>query len=344
MAPAEDDISIAEKRVYAGSAGRTDAYVATGTGVVRVAISGDKVGEFGLATREPARDVAVLARADDPDLLAVATDDDLLVAPIDGDRDGVDGSAFSTPEIGSTLAVGVHDGAFLAADSAGEVHRIGVDDGGVNDDEVNDGGVNDDEVNDGGVVESDVDDVTDRALPEPTRVGSVDDPRAVDGPLVAAADGVHRVVVGGPAGDGRPSLEPVGLEDARDVAGAGMPLAATPAGLYWLGNGWMSASEGDATAVAADGDGHALAVVDDDLLVRDAVGGTDAASGSGWDADAWRVADLPVDERPVALGYGPGLSVVVTAPGTLCVDAGDGWRHQAIGVRGVAGVALSVVE
>ena len=326
MAPAEDDISIAEKRVYAGSAGRTDAYVATGTGVVRVAISGDKVGEFGLATREAARDVAVLARADGPDLLAVAADDDLLVAPIDGDRDGpggIGGSTLSGVGVGSAVAVGVHDGAFLAADSAGGIHRIGVGED---------------------ATETTGDDEGDESPAEPTRVGSVDDPRAVDGPLVAAADGVHRVVAGRrPAGVGRPSLEAVGLEDARDVAGAGVPLAATPAGLYWLGNGWMSALEGDATAVAADGDGHALAVVDDDLLVRDGTEDTDAASGAGWDADAWRVADLPVDEPSAALGYGPGLSVVVTDAGTLCVDAGDGWRHQVIGVRGVAGVALSVV-
>lgn len=319
MAPAEDDISIEEKRVYAGSAGRTDAYVATGTGVVRVAISGDKVGGFELAARDPARDVAVLARTDDPDRLAVATDDDLLVAPMDADRDGVDGSAFPPVGIGPTVAVGVHDGEFLAADGAGEVHRIRV----------------------GG--DGDVDAEGDGSPPEPTRIGSVDDPRAIDGPLVAAADGVHRVVGGGAAGDA-PSLEPVGLDDARDVAGAGVPLAATPAGLYWLGNGWMSANEGDATAVAADGDGHALAAVDDELLVRDVTDATDAAAGIGWDADAWRVAALPVDERPAALGYGPGLSVVVTDAGTLCVDAGDGWRHQAIGVRGVAGVALAVVE
>jgi len=48
-----------------------------------------------------------------------------------------------------------------------------------------------------------------------------------------------------------------------------MPLAATAAGVYWLGNGWMmTALEGDATAVAADGDGHAMAVVDGDLFVH----------------------------------------------------------------------------
>ncbi|OYR54112.1 HVO_0234 family beta-propeller protein [Halorubrum halodurans] len=318
MAPAEDDISIEEKRVYAGSAGRTDAYVATGTGVVRVAISGDKVGEFELATRDPARDVAVLARPDAADLLAVATDGDVLVGPIGDDEPGAaEPDGFAAAGVGPAVAVGVHAGAFLAADAAGGIRRIGVD------------GV------DG-----------DAAGAASTRIGDVDDPRAVDGPLIAAGDGVHRVVGTANSGGDRPALESVGLADARDVAGAGVPLAATADGLYWLGNGWMAASGGDATAVAADGDGHALAVVDGDLLVREDAGGdtVGSASDAGWDADAWRVADLPVEERPVALGYGPGLSVAVTDAGTLCVDAGDGWRHQVIGVRGVAGVALAVAE
>ncbi|SMO46954.1 HVO_0234 family beta-propeller protein [Halorubrum cibi] len=320
MAPAEDDISIEEKRVYAGSAGRTDAYVATETGVVRVAISGDKVGEFELATRDPARDVAVLARTDAADVLAVATEDGLLVASMDGDRAG-DGSAPSPAGVGSAVAVGVHDGAFLAADAEGEIHRIALD----------------------GAPDADLDAA---AGLDATRIGDVNDPRAIDGPLVAASDGVHRVVGAPNRGSDALTLESVGLEDARDVAGAGVPLAATADGLYWLGNGWMSASDGDATGVAADGDGHALAVVDGDLLVRDGTrDGEDGSAGdAGWDADSWRVTDLPVEERPVALGYGPGVSIAVTDAGTLCVDAGDGWRHQVLGVRGVAGVALAAVE
>ena len=60
MAPAEDDISIEEKRVYAGTAGRTDAYVPTESGVVRVALSADKIGAFDMVARGPARDAAVL--------------------------------------------------------------------------------------------------------------------------------------------------------------------------------------------------------------------------------------------------------------------------------------------
>jgi hypothetical protein len=98
----------------------------------------------------------------------------------------------------------------------------------------------------------------------------------------------------------------------------------------------MTAREGDATAVAADGDGHATAVVDGDLLVH-------ADPGGDWSPETWAPSTLPVDETPVALGYGPGVAVAVTDAGTLCVDAGDGWRHQVIGVRDPAGVALADV-
>jgi hypothetical protein len=318
MAPAEDDISIEEKRVYAGSADRTDAYVATETGVVRAAISGDKIGEFELAVRDPARDVAVLGRPGAADLLAVATAEALSVAPVGDDP------AFVPAGIGPAVAVGVHGGAFLVADAGGAIHRVDVD-------------------AEPGAAEI--------SSTDASRIGSVDDPRAIDGPLVAAADGVHRVTgaVGPSAVGDSPTVEAAGLEDARDVAGAGVPLAATSTGLHWLGNGWMAASGGDATAVAADGDGHAMAVVDGDLLVHPGADEVPAAPtggivDDGWDADSWTDASLPVEERPAALGYGPGVSVAVTDAGTLCVDAGDGWRHQALGVPGVAGVALAAVE
>ncbi|WP_123624484.1 hypothetical protein [Halorubrum sp. CSM-61] len=294
MAPAEDDISIEEKRVYAGTAGRTDAYVPTESGVVRVALSADKIGAFDMVARDPARDAAVLPRDDGPDLLGIATADGLRVASVGDDP------AFEPATTDPAVAVGVHDGAFLVAREDGEIDRIEVGDG--------------------------------RSDP----VGTVSEPRAVDGPLVAAADGVHRVTGGDGAGDDL-TLTSVGLDDARDVAGSGMPLAATGSGVYWLGNGWMTALSGDATAVAADGDGHATAVVDGGLFVH-------GSDGDGWDTETWRVSELPVDEEPVALGYGPGVSVAVTDAGTLCVDAGDGWRHQVVGVRGVAGVALAAVE
>ena len=319
MAPAEDDISIDEKRVYAGSAGRTDAYVATGTGVVRVSLSADKVGAFDMVARDPARDVAVRARDEGTaDLVVAATPDGLSVAavgddpefaPVDDDpavavgaaggRDGAvggrDGALLVARGDG---AVGGRDGALLVARGDGAIERVEFEEAGT-------------------------------AVASATRLGAVSDPRAVDGSLVAAADGIFRIGEGG--------LTDVGLDDARDVAGAGMPLAATGAGLYWLGNGWMTVREGVADAVSADGDGHAMAVVDGDLLVHSGAGGE-------WGGEAWGVADLPVDETVVALGYGPGVSVVVTEAGTLCVDAGDGWRHQVVGVRDVNGVALAVVE
>jgi hypothetical protein len=305
MAPAEDDISIEEKRVFAGTAGRTDAYVATGSGVVRVALSADKVGAFDMVAREPARDVAVLPRDDAPDLVGVATADGLRVAPVGDDPEFDPIATDAEPAV----AVGIHDGAFLVAGEDGGIDRVEVD------------GADSD--------------------PTATSIGTVSDPRAIDGPLVAAGEGVHRVT-GGDGADASRALTAVGLDDARDVAGVGMPLAATESGLYWLGNGWMTAFEGAAEAVAADGDGHAMAVVDGELRVHagDAAG-TEVAE---WDAETWRVADLPVDEAAVALGYGPGISVAVTAVGTLCVDAGDGWRHQVVGVRDVAGVALAVID
>ncbi|MGM0448540.1 MAG: HVO_0234 family beta-propeller protein [Methanobacteriota archaeon] len=293
MAPAEDDISIDEKRVYAGSAGRTDAYVATGTGVVRVSLSADKVGAFDMVAQDAARDVAVVGR-DGADLVAAATPEGLSVAAVGDDP------KFRLVDADPAVAVGAggRDGELLVAREDGTIERVAFADDGA-------------------------------AIASTTRLGRVADPRAVDGALVAAADGVFRV------GDGE--IEDVGLDDARDVAGAGMPLAATGAGLYWLGNGWMTARESAADAVAADGDGHAMAVVDGDLLVHS------DASGE-WGDETWEIADLPVDEDAVALGYGSGVSVAVTDVGTLCVDAGDGWRHQVVGVREVNGVALAVVE
>ncbi|MBP1900942.1 hypothetical protein J2744_000600 [Halorubrum trapanicum] len=295
MAPAEDDISIDEKRVYAGSAGRTDAYVATGTGIVRVSLSADKIGAFDMVARDAARDVAVLPRDERPDLVAAATPDGLTVAAVGDDP------AFESIDDDPAVAVGPaggRDGGILVAREDGAIERVEFAAGGT-------------------------------TVASTAGIGTVGDPRAVDGALLAAADGVYRVSGGG--------LDDVGLDDARDVAGAGMPLAATGAGLYWLGNGWMSVRESAADGVAADGDGHAMAIVDGDLVVH-------ADEAGEWDDETWELAELPVDERVVALGYGPGISVAVTDAGTLCVDAGDGWRHQVVGVREVAGVALAVVE
>lgn len=298
--PAEDDISIEEKRVYAGSAGHTDVFVASGLGLVRVAVSADKVGEFTMVRRGTVRDVAVRPRADASDRIAVATDEALLVGDLTAGGDHVAGDdlALKPTDFGPTVAVDDHDGGFLVAGVDGKV----------------------------AVVHGDGNGTTSEG------VGSVDAPRAVDAPLVAAADGVHRVVGGDPA---TATLSNVGLADVRDVAGAGVPLAATTEGLYYLGNGWMDARPEAADVVAADGEGHALAATADGFYRH---------AGDAWGSDAWTLAALPVDEAVVAAGYGPGLALAVTEAGTLCVDAGDGWRHQVIGARDVGGLAAIRVD
>ena len=314
MAPAEDDISIEEKRVYAGTAGRTDAFLATGMGLVRVAISDDLVGEFALVSRMDARDVSVLPTVDVPGggdestfgLLAVATDDGPQLAALGPGSESAttpDELDFSEVALGPCVAVGVHDGGFLVAEGDGAVSRISVS----------------------------LDGQSIRTTVDP--VGDLADPRAIDGSLIAAADGVYKAVSGG----GGWRLEHVGLSDVRDVAGSGLPLAATGGGIYWLGNGWMDALDGEFGVVAADSDGHAMAAGEGGLWIRTGAADT---GGDGWGEDAWTLATLPVEAPIAALGYGPGTAVAVTADGTVCVDVGDGWRHRAVGVRDVNGVAL----
>lgn len=75
----DEDISISEKRVYAGRAATTTAYVASEAGLARVSISDDIVGEFSLEHRGPVCDVA-----SDANRVAIATPDDVLVADDDG--------------------------------------------------------------------------------------------------------------------------------------------------------------------------------------------------------------------------------------------------------------------
>lgn len=92
--------SIDEKRVYGERTGATTLLVATGAGLARVDCSGDLVGEFGLLTREPARDVAA-----DGGRVAVADEDVRL--------DGGDG--FAATGFGPADAVGFDGGELLAA-------------------------------------------------------------------------------------------------------------------------------------------------------------------------------------------------------------------------------------
>lgn len=145
--------------------------------------------------------------------------------------------------------------------------------------------------------------------------GRITDVRAVEGGLVAAADGVRRT-------DGTQ----VGLDDARDVAAAG-PFAATGEGLYRLGNGWISVRDGVFEVVAADGQ-RAHAATADALYGR---------TGDGWDA-----VEVPVDAPVADVAYGDGV-YAVTATGQF-LASGDGrraWRHSPLGLSGVAALAVA---
>lgn len=104
---AEKDITLDEKRVYGATEGSTPAFVATGAGLARVEVSDDLVGEFSLAHRGDARDVAASGGR-----LAVATSADALVGT---------GDAFAETGFGPATAVGFTDG--LVAAGEGRVAR-----------------------------------------------------------------------------------------------------------------------------------------------------------------------------------------------------------------------------
>ena len=155
-------------------------------------------------------------------------------------------------------------------------------------------------------------------------LGEIEGVQEADGNLLAASDGVYRL--------GDDELTHVGLSAVRDVAGHGTPLAATADGLFALGNGWQRVQDGSFDRVASDGHGHALTTGSPGLRRRTGEG--DSVDG-GWSAD-----DLPVDSPVVDIAYGSGIVAAITDDGTLCVDAGDGWRHQLLGVRGINGLAV----
>lgn len=137
---------------------------------------------------------------------------------------------------------------------------------------------------------------------------------ALEGDLVGTVEGVLRLVDG--------ELRPAGLAHVTDVAkAAGLPLVATAAGLYELGNGWLDVLEGEFSRVTGALDGRAHAVGAEGLFER--VDGT------------WTPVDLPIDGPVAAVAYGP-ETVLVTADGELLLAAGDGWGRTPLGVEGVA--------
>ena len=272
--------SIDEKRVYDDRGGASDAYVASATGLCRVRVSDDAVGEFGLLERCVARDVAV-----SPAELAVATDADVLVArPREGST--AEDVALEATGFGPAVAVG-HDGRTLvAADPNGRVARRDAD----------------------GWVDLE------------RRVGAV---RAIDGDLLATAEGVVRIRGA--------ALADAGLSAVRDVSAAGVPLAATDDGLYKLGNGWMRERAGSFDVVAAD--------------PRSSPGELERAHATAGsvlyehDGGEWRDCG-EAEGSVVGVGYGE-TAYAVTADGTFLAAGESGWRAQALGVADVSGLAVS---
>lgn len=267
---------IEEKRVFGDQAGAAQLLVAAGIGVLSVSVAADRVGRFGVIRRCDPTDVAT-----DEGRVAVSTAEDVLVR-------GRGAEGFAPTGFGPAVAIGFDDGAIIAAGTDGRVARWDPD--------------GDDEMA-----------VDERA--GWSALGALDaDVRAIDGRLVAAADGVHRL----------PGLDYAGLDDVSDVAAAG-PLAATADGLYSLGNGWMAEVEGAFRAVEAESD-RAHAAGTEGLSER-SVGG-------------WRAVDLPVDDPVVDVAYGP-VVYAVTASGDVLAEGEDGWRIHPLGVDGVVGCAFA---
>jgi hypothetical protein len=159
--------------------------------------------------------------------------------------------------------------------------------------------------------------------------GPVGPVRAIDGGLVGAEDGVYRVRNG--------TLEHAGLTDVRDVAAAGVPLAATADGLYALGNGWMETLEGSFETVAADPrarqePARAHAVSQGTVHARRADG-------------TWYEYDRSSD-AVVGIGYGE-TTYAVTEDGefrSATPDAAEPWRSRTLGVGTVRAVAVPPSE
>lgn len=151
--------------------------------------------------------------------------------------------------------------------------------------------------------------------------------RAIDGDLVGTAAGVYLV-----RGDG---LDHAGLEDVRDVAAAGIPLAATADGLYKLGNGWLDVLAEPVDVVATDPRSERGR-----LERAHAVAGLDLYEHR---ANEWARVDrssVPI----VGVAYGETVHAV-TERGTYLVaaesdDGGLEWRSRTLGAGDVTGIAI----
>lgn len=116
-------MDIAEKRVYEDDTGRTLVAVASEMGLVVAAVSGDIIGEFGLAHRSAVSDVDVL-----PDgRLGAATDDGVLAFdPPERDRGPADGPDPELIHDAPATAISATDDGFVVATGDG-LRRFGPD-------------------------------------------------------------------------------------------------------------------------------------------------------------------------------------------------------------------------
>jgi hypothetical protein len=158
--------------------------------------------------------------------------------------------------------------------------------------------------------------------------GPAGESRAIEGDLIASAAGVYRIASG--------ELRYSGLEAARDVTSVGTPRAATDAGLYALGNGWLKELDGEFATVSTD----------PGTSSPGALGRAHAASTEGLYAHAegdWQRRALPTEEPVVDVAYGETVSAV-TERGTLLIadDEAEGvWRTHPLGLREVHALAIT---
>ena len=104
----DGDLSIEEKRVFSSKRGKTEVFIAASVGVVKVDVSDDLVGGFGVDHSCTAHDVAGRDGR-----IAVATDEDVLLAP------GYEKTGF-----GPAIGVGLTDDYVVAVAPDGEVGRL----------------------------------------------------------------------------------------------------------------------------------------------------------------------------------------------------------------------------
>ncbi len=140
-----------------------------------------------------------------------------------------------------------------------------------------------------------------------TELGTVEPVRAIEGNLLGTEGGVYRL-----SGD---ELHYSGLENVRDVAIVDTPYAATATGLYYLGNGWMGALDGEFEMVAADTADRAHA----------------ATAERCYEYDGEWVPIDGIDKSVVGVAYTDGV-YAVTADGTLLIETDDGWRTHPLGL------------